>query len=85
MLIVEDNVEEVQLGYVSKWKHKLSLVEYTKRLELEIMPDSSITQSIEYNRSQHLNPPITGYDFGTNFFFSTYDTIYSNPLLNRQF
>jgi len=48
MIISEDDVEEVPIGNISKYKHHLSLIERTKLLECEFLPDISITQPMEY-------------------------------------
>jgi len=48
MLISKDDVEEIQLGSESKYVHHLNLIERTKLLECELLPDYSISQPLEY-------------------------------------
>jgi len=48
MLISKDDVEEVQLGSESKYVHHLNLIERTKLLECELLPDFSISQPLDY-------------------------------------
>ena len=69
MLISEDDVEEIQTGEGQLYKHNITLIERTKKLETEIMPDFSVTQPLEYvlwdnlpsNQKRHVQPML-----GTN-------------------
>ena len=46
-IIDSDDVEEVQIGTVAKYKHHLTLIEPTKELENVILPNISITQDLK--------------------------------------
>lgn len=48
MLISKDDVEEIQIGESQKYKHNITLIERTKLLETELLPNLSITQPLEY-------------------------------------
>jgi hypothetical protein len=46
-IIDSDDVEEVQIGTGSRYKHHLVLIEPTKKLETEILPNFTITQPLK--------------------------------------
>lgn len=52
-LIDSDDVEEIQIGSSAKYKHHLSLIEPTKKLETEILPSFSLTQSLSVVASDY--------------------------------
>ena len=73
MIIAQDEVEEVNIGESSKYIHHLNLIERTKLLETELMPDFSITQPLEYAQKVNeiiLNGSVTpdygGYNIWTD-------------------
>jgi hypothetical protein len=47
MVVQKDRVEEVQLGFESKWTHKLTLIEATQKLSTLQTNDFAITQPLE--------------------------------------
>ena len=52
MKVLTDDVEEIQIGNLSKWKHKLKLIELTTELQKIIIPDFSNRQSLDYIKSK---------------------------------
>lgn len=48
MILSQDEVEEICVGTTSRYIHHLNLIERTKLLETELMPDFSITQPMEF-------------------------------------
>jgi hypothetical protein len=63
-IIDSDEAEEVQIGTGSRYKHHLTLIEPTKLLESEILPNFSITQllygvKIEYKRTTGKTSPFS--------------------------
>lgn len=55
MLISQDDVEEINIGEESLYKHHINLIERTKLLETVLMPDFSITQPMEFTRRESLS------------------------------
>lgn len=74
MILSQDEVEEIIIGTDSKYIHHLNLIERTKLLETELMPDFSITQPMEY--AQAVNEFVGDFivpDYGGNIIWKNSD------------
>lgn len=74
MILAQDDVEEIVIGDTSKYIHHLNLIERTKLLETELMPDFSITQPMEYAQAvNELKGDFIIPDYGGNYIWKNSD------------
>ena len=86
MIITNDEVEEVQVGTTSKWKHKITMIERTKLLQYDVLPDSSNTQPLDYIKSKAGDFVL--YDIDGNSFFSepiVFKPTFGNQILTHSY
>lgn len=69
MIIESDEVEDVYIGTETKYNHKLTLIEATKRLETELMPNITFTQPVKniVEKTEWLGEPTHGSYDGLSF------------------
>jgi len=60
MIVSKDTVEEVQIGASSRYAHHLDLIELTRRLQSEFIPDVTVTQPLDYISSLYLADAAVG-------------------------